>query len=176
MYSCRGIGAAIGPILVKKWFGESTKTLQQAIIAAFFLGSFALWAFSFTENLWTASLCIGVSGMFGSIIWVFSSSLIHLEADKQYLGRIFGTEMALLTLIMGLSNGVVGVAIDSLHMTIESVVLWMSCLFFIPGVLWVLFLSSARSEFRGGGVNTSLTLAELDDINPSFAIPPNKEP
>ena len=142
MFSFRGIGSAVGPILVRKWFGESPKVLQGAILTAFFLGSLALLAFSFSKNLWTASLCIGLSGMFGSIVWVFSTALIHLEADKQFLGRIFGIEMALLTLIMGISNGVVGVAVDSLQMTIQSVILWMGGLYMIPGILWILFLAS----------------------------------
>jgi len=142
LFSSRGIGSAIGPILIRKWFGESLKILQGSIFAAFFLGSLTLLAFSFSKNLWVASLCIGLSGMFGSIIWVFSTALIHLEADRQFLGRIFGIEMALLTLIMGISNGVVGVAIDGLQMTIQSVILWMSGLYMIPGILWILFLTS----------------------------------
>ncbi len=142
MFSSRGIGSAIGPILIRKWLGESPKILQGSILAAFFLGSLALLAFSFSKNLWLASLCIGLSGMFGSIVWVFSTALIHLEADRQFLGRIFGIEMALLTLIMGISNGVVGVAIDGLQMTIQSVILWMSGLYMIPGILWIIFLAS----------------------------------
>jgi len=142
MFSSRGVGSAVGPILIRKWFGESPKVLQGAILSAFFLGSLALLAFSFSKNLWTASLCIGLSGMFGSIVWVFSTALIHLEADKQFLGRIFGIEMALLTLIMGISNGVVGVAVDSLQMNIQSVILWMGGLYMIPGILWIIFLAS----------------------------------
>ena len=142
MFSSRGIGSAIGPILIRKWLGESPKILQGSILAAFFLGSLALLAFSFSKNLWLTSLCIGLSGMFGSIVWVFSTALIHLEADRQFLGRIFGIEMALLTLIMGISNGVVGVAIDGLQMTIQSVILWMSGLYMIPGILWIIFLAS----------------------------------
>ena len=142
MFSSRGIGSAIGPILIRKWLGESPKILQGSILAAFFLGSLALLAFSFSENIWVASLSIGLSGMFGSIVWVFSTALIHLEADRQFLGRIFGVEMALLTLIMGISNGVVGVAIDGLQMTIQSVILWMSGLYMIPGILWLIFLTS----------------------------------
>jgi len=142
MFSSRGIGSAIGPILIRKWLGESPKILQRSILAAFFLGSLALLAFSFSKNLWLTSLCIGLSGMFGSIVWVFSTALIHLEADRQFLGRIFGIEMALLTLIMGISNGVVGVAIDGLQMTIQSVILWMSGLYMIPGILWIIFLAS----------------------------------
>jgi hypothetical protein len=49
--------------------------------------------------------------------------------------------MALLTLIMGISNGIVGVAIDELQMTIQSITLWMSGLFMIPGILWIIFLT-----------------------------------
>ena len=142
MFSSRGIGSAIGPILIRKWLGESPKILQGSILAAFFLGSLALLAFSFSKNLWLTSLCIGLSGMFGSIVWVFSTALIHLEADSQFLGRIFGIEMALLTLIRGISNGVVGVAIDELQMTIQSVILWMSGLYMIPGILWIIFIAS----------------------------------
>ena len=142
MFSSRGIGSAIGPILIRKWLGESPKILQGSILAAFFLGSLALLAFSVSKNLLLTSLCIGLSGMFGSIVWVFSTALIHLEADRQFLGRIFGIEMALLTLIMGISNGVVGVAIDGLQMTIQSVILWMSGLYMIPGILWIIFLAS----------------------------------
>jgi len=43
---------------------------------------------------------------------------------------------------MGISNGVVGVAIDGLQMTIQSVILWMSGLYMIPGILWIIFLAS----------------------------------
>ena len=142
MFSSRGIGSAIGPILIRKWLGESPKILQGSILAAFFLGSLALLAFSVSKNLLLTSLCIGLSGMFGSIVWVFSTALIHLEADRQFLGRIFGIEMALLTLIMGISNGVVGVAVDSLQMNIQSVILWMGGLYMIPGILWIIFLAS----------------------------------
>ena len=142
MFSSRGVGSAIGPILIRKWLGESPKILQGSILAAFFLGSLTLLAFSVSKNLWTASLFIGLSGMFGSIVWVFSTALIHLEADRQFLGRIFGIEMALLTLIMGISNGVVGVAVDSLQMNIQSVILWMGGLYMIPGILWIIFLAS----------------------------------
>ena len=149
MFSSRGIGSAIGPILIRKWLGESPKILQGSILAAFFLGSLALLAFSFSKNLWLTSLCIGLSGMFGSIVWVFSTALIHLEADRQFLGRIFGIEMALLTLIMGISNGVVGVAIDGLQMTIQSVILWMSGLYMIPGILWIIFLASETKLKKG---------------------------
>ena len=37
LYSARGLGAAVGPLLVKKLFGETTTVLNWSIAAAFFL-------------------------------------------------------------------------------------------------------------------------------------------
>jgi len=42
---------------------------------------------------------------------------------------------------MGISNGMVGIAFDSLEMTVQSIILWISGLYIIPGMLWVLFLN-----------------------------------
>jgi len=50
--------------------------------------------------------------------------------------------MALLILIIGMSNGVVGVVIDELQMTIQPVILWMSGLHMASEILWIIFLAS----------------------------------
>ena len=36
----------------------------------------------------------------------------------------------------------VGVAVDSLQMNIQSVILWMGGLYMISGILWIIFLAS----------------------------------
>jgi len=117
MYSARGLGAALGPILVKKVFGDSTRVLQIAILCSFFLGALSYFLFAQSHSLWWACLSIALATFFGSIIWVFSSALIHLEADSRFLGRVFSTEMALLTLVMALSNWSAGFAMDTLTLT-----------------------------------------------------------
>jgi MFS family permease len=150
MYSARGLGAALGPILVKKFFGDSTRVLQLSILFAFFLGSLSYFLFAQSHSLWSASLSIALATFFGSIIWVFSSALIHLEADGRYLGRVFSTEMALLTLVMGLSNWSTGFAVDTLELTTHQTGMWMAGLFVIPGVLWGGFLLFMNSRFKQG--------------------------
>ncbi|NIP99411.1 MAG: MFS transporter [Nitrospinaceae bacterium] len=150
MYSARGLGAALGPILVKKFFGDSTRVLQISILCGFFLGACSYFLFSQSHSLWSASLSIALATFFGSIIWVFSSALIHLEADHRFLGRVFSTEMALLTLVMGLSNWSAGFAMDTLHITVHQTALWMAGLFVIPGALWGGFLLFVNSRFKRG--------------------------
>jgi MFS family permease len=163
MYSARGLGAALGPILVKKFFGDSTRVLQLSILFGFFLGSLSYFLFAQSHSLWSASLSIALATFFGSIIWVFSSALIHLEADSRFLGRVFSTEMALLTLVMGLSNWSTGFAMDTLDLTVHQAGMWMAGLFVIPGVLWGGFLLFVNSRFKQGECVGSVCPVEPSD-------------
>ena len=163
MYSARGLGAALGPILIKKFFGDSTRVLQLSIFFGFFLGSLSYFLFAQSHSLWSASLSIAMATFFGSIIWVFSSALIHLEADGRYLGRVFSTEMALLTLVMGLSNWSTGFAMDSLGLTTHQTGMWLAGLFVIPGVLWGGFLLFMNSGFKQGECVGSVCPVEPSD-------------
>jgi len=165
MYSARGLGAALGPILVKKVFGDSTRVLQISILLGFFLGALSYFLFAQSHSLWSASLSIALATFFGSIIWVFSSALIHLEADSRFLGRVFSTEMALLTLVMGLSNWSTGFAMDSLELTAHQTALWMAGLFAIPGVLWGGFLLFVNVRFKQGECVGSVCPVEPSDSN-----------
>lgn len=148
MYCSRGIGAAIGPILVNRIFGDSSKLLRKAISISFFLSAGSAMLLSLTQNLWTASLTIGMITLFGSIIWVFSSALIHLEADPKFYGRIFSTEMGVMTLFMGFSNWAVGYAVDGLEMTPGQIAIRMGVFMLIPGLLWTWFSLSQRNRLK----------------------------
>jgi MFS family permease len=148
MYCSRGIGAAIGPILVNRIFGDSSKLLRKAIGISFFLSAGSAMLLSLTQNLWTASLTIGMITLFGSIIWVFSSALIHLEADPKFYGRIFSTEMGVMTLFMGFSNWAVGYAVDGLEMTPGQIAIRMGVFMLIPGLLWTWFSLSQRNRLK----------------------------
>ena len=150
MYCSRGIGAAVGPVMVKYLFGESSRVLQNAIACGFFFGAIFYIFLANSTTLWTASLSIGLATLFGSCIWVFSSALLHLEANKNFLGRVFSLEMAVLTLIMGIGNGVVGIATDHWSATPQMVTSVMAILFLGPGILWVWFLLFCRNRFREG--------------------------
>jgi len=165
MYSARGVGAALGPILVKRFFGDSTRVLQMSILASFFLGTVTFYLFSRSQNLWTASLSIGLVTFFMSIIWVFSSALIHQEAEDRFLGRIFSTEMALLTLVMGLGNGAVGWAIDMLSLSPAQVAFRVAILFVVPGSLWGGFLLFMRSRLKQGKCVGSICPVVPSDSN-----------
>ncbi len=136
MYCARGLGAALGPIIVKKIFGETPRTLQLTILASFFLGGFSLIFLGQWDHLLLIAFAIGLLTFFASTIWVFSTALIHLEAQDQYLGRVFSTEMALLTLVMSLSNWFVGWSTETLSWSLSQIAIALGLFYLIPGILW----------------------------------------
>ncbi|MFQ5450999.1 MAG: MFS transporter [Nitrospinaceae bacterium] len=173
MYSARGIGAAAGPILVKRVFGDSSLVLQSATAAGFFLGAVSILLLGVSPGLWTATVCIGLATFFGSIIWVFSSAMIHMEAEEGYLGRVFSTEMGLLTLVMGISNWAVGFTVDELHLSLREVAFWMAGLFAVPGILWMGFLLFVHNRLKQGKSVGSVSPVDPSGFNPCPTNPLN---
>lgn len=174
MYFSRGVGAAIGPPLVKRLFGDSSRVLQTAIGASFFLKGTAYLLFAASHTLLLASLSLGLSTVFGSIIWVFSSALLHMEAEERFLGRVFSLELAVMTLVMGLSNWGAGFAIDRLGFTPNRTAFWIGAIYVVPGVLWTAFLLSARGRLKQGVCADASCPVDPTGFNPAPAPPSEK--
>ncbi len=171
MYAARGVGAGLGPLLANKLFGDSARALQNSIAGSFFLGAVCYWFFAESQSILTASLSLGAATLFGSIIWVFSSALIHLEADKRYLGRIFSSELALLTLTMGVGNWGVGFATDQLGWSPDQAARAIAVIFIAPGVSWVLFLAFLRRRLSQGKCVGSHCPVDPSGFNPAPSNP-----
>ena len=167
LYSARGLGAALGPILVKRIFGESARVLQLAIAGAFFLKALSYLFIAHSNNLWTLSLGVALATLFGSIIWVFSSALIHLSVPNGYLGRVFSFELASLTLFMGFSNWGVGYAVDGWGLDVNQIALWMAGLVALPGVLWAGFLVFVQNKLKKGECVGSVCSVDPNKLNPT---------
>ena len=166
LYSARGLGAAVGPLLVKKLFGETTTVLNWSIAAAFFLKALSYLFIGNSSNMLTLSLGVAVATLFGSIIWVFSSALIHLSTPDKYLGRVFSFELAVMTLVMGISNWGVGFAIDDLGLTSHQVAFAMAALVTISGLFWTGFLVVIRKQLQPENLMSSVCPIDPSGFNP----------
>ena len=167
LYSARGLGAALGPLLVKRFFGETATVLHWSIAASFFLKAIAYLFISNSESLWTLSFGVAAATLCGSIIWVFSSALIHLSTPDHYLGRVFSFELAVMTLVMGVSNWGVGFAVDGLGLTSNQVALWMAFLVMLPGLFWTGFLTFVQKKLHQGDCVDSVCPIDPSGFNPS---------
>lgn len=136
LYSVRGLGAALGPVLAWRLLGEDRHSMYRAIGGAFFLSATAYFLFSGAPTLLWAACWVFWGHVGGSIQWVFSSALLQRLVEDRYRGRVFAVEMALLTLTLNLSTWATGTALDS-GVDPRRVTALLAQLFVIPGLAWL---------------------------------------
>ena len=151
LYSFRGLGAAIGPLLAWHFMGESRPAMYRAISFSFFIASGAYILFAQAPSLLRALPCVLVGHIGGSIQWVFSTTLLQKLVPNQFRGRVFAAEMALLTFILSLSTYFTGAALDS-GVEPRLITLRLAVLFLVPGSFWVVYLyQQKRTQDSGTG-------------------------
>lgn len=148
LYSMRGVGAAMGPILAWRLLGESDQQMYRSIGLAFFMACACYLGFSQSPTLAWAALFVMLGHLGGSVQWVFSTTLLQKKVEDQFRGRVFAAEMALVTLILSLSTYFTGAALDrgSDPRTVTAV---LALIFLIPGTLWTIY---AKMRLRRTGV------------------------
>ncbi len=139
LYSMRGLGAAVGPIIAWKLFGDSLHAMRRAIGAAFFISAAAYLFFAQAPNIVVAGFFVFIGHIGGSIQWVFSTTLLHRLVDYRFRGRVFAAEMGLLTLILSISTWLTGVALDH-GFDPGMIVVGLALLFVLPGSCWIFYL------------------------------------
>jgi MFS family permease len=145
LYSVRGIGAAIGPILAWHYLGQTRKAMYRAISLSFFISSGAYILFSQAPTMAWALPCVLVGHLGGSIQWVFSTTLLQQIVPDQFRGRVFAAEMAFLTLILSLSTYFTGLGLDR-GLDPRLITLRLALIFLLPGTFWMVYLRLNRKK------------------------------
>ena len=138
LFTARGIGTAVGPIVARRWTGETRKKMQTAVGIAFLMGGTFYLAFAVSRSFAWALVFLAVAHMGGSILWVFSTVLLQKTVEDNFRGRVFAAEMALVTLTMATSNYVVGELMDRFGFSPRWVTAGVGIFFLMPGITWFL--------------------------------------
>lgn len=136
LFTARGIGTAIGPMVARRWAGETRKQMQAAIGVAFLIGGIFYVAFGSSQIFGLALLFLLIAHTGGSILWVFSTVLLQRAVEDQFRGRVFAAELALLTLTMAASNFIVGELMDRFGFSPRAVTMGVGAFFVLPGLAW----------------------------------------
>jgi len=136
LFTARGIGTAVGPIMARRWTGETRHQMQAAIGIAFLIGGAFYISFAVSKSFILALLFLAIAHMGGSILWVFSTVLLQKSVEDDFRGRVFAAEMALVTLTMATSNYVVGELMDRFQFSPRVVTAAVGIFFLLPGIAW----------------------------------------
>ena len=138
LFTARGIGTAIGPIVARRISGEGDKRMQVSIGISFLIGGVFYILFGLSPTLLFALIVLGIAHCGGSILWVFSTVMLQRSVVDSFRGRVFAAELALLTLTMAASNYVTGESLDRFGISPRWVTVGVGTLFLMPGIVWFL--------------------------------------
>jgi MFS family permease len=153
LYSVRGVGAAIGPLLAWRLLGETRHAMYRAIGLSFFVAAGSYLLFSKAPSLLWAAPFVFAGHLGGSVQWVFSTNLLQRMVPDQFRGRVFAAEMALLTLILSLSTYFTGMALDT-GMDPRLVASRLALLFIVPGTMWTIYVFATRLWLKDQSIST----------------------
>lgn len=133
LYAARGIGAAIGPLVARRFGGDGQQFLRRAIGPSIILTGIGYSIVSGAPTLLLAALGVMIAHIGGSTQWVFSTSLLQMNVPNRLQGRVFAVEGTFLTLATALSSYSTGVAADA-GWSPPALALLLSSVFIIPGL------------------------------------------
>ena len=136
LYAARGIGTAFGPLAARRFAGEGRRAMQKIIGFSFLVGGVFYIAFGLTTNFVLALVVLGLAHTGGSTLWVYSTSLLQSSVEDEYRGRVFAAELALITLMLALSNYATGEALDRFRISPRVVAVVIGFIFILPGLVW----------------------------------------
>ncbi len=138
LYGARGVGAALGPIMLRWIVGQSPEQLRRAIGPAYFVVGGFYVALALAPNLAVAALFVLCAHFGGAILWVFSTVLLQIEVPDRFRGRVFAAELAMVQLASSLSSYWTGFALDRAGWSPQRMAFVLGALFCAPGLVWLL--------------------------------------
>jgi len=139
LFMFRGVGAVIGPFLGGRLAGSSQSRMRAGVLAGYFAAGLFYLLFSRAESLAAAAACVVGAHAGGSVIWVFSTTLLQLNTEDRFRGRIFAVDFGLNTLSASISAYLSGFAVDH-GMPPRDLALTLGFVMFLPAAAWALGL------------------------------------
>ncbi len=145
LLGARGLGALIGPLWTAPWAGQSVDRLERMILYGYLALATGYSLLGVSGHLWQACLCIMVAHFGGSIIWVFSTTLLQLQSEDKYRGRVFAADLGLAMFTIAAGAYVAGRFVDW-GFAARHVASGAGMLMLIPAALWALTLRRPKAE------------------------------
>jgi predicted MFS family arabinose efflux permease len=135
LLGARGLGALIGPLLTAPWAGHWIGRLERAIFFGYVGTAVGYTLLGVAGRLWEACLCVMLAHFGSSILWVFSTTLLQLQSDDKFRGRVFSADLGLCMFTIAAGAFIAGRFVDA-GFAARNVACAAGVLMLIPTVLW----------------------------------------
>ncbi len=148
LLGARGLGALIGPLTAGSWAGRDLGRMRFGVALGFACIFAGYGLLGYTTSLALAVPCVALAHAGGSMIWVFSSSMLHFLTEDEYRGRVFSADYMFMTAVLSASSWTAGGLIDNGWRVLD-VARVTGVIALLPLTLWLVF-GLRRSPRRSG--------------------------
>lgn len=103
LLGARGLGALVGPLFSARRAGQDNARLRMGILLGYIVTAVGYIALGGAPNVWVACAWIVLAHCGGSTVWVFSTTLLQLNTEDRFRGRVFSADLGfcMLTIAIG---------------------------------------------------------------------------
>jgi MFS family permease len=135
LLGARGLGALLGPLLAAPWAGHWRHRLEVAIFWGYLAAAAGYALLGVSGHLWQACLCVALAHFGSSIVWVFSTTLLQMQSEDKFRGRVFAADLCLFMFTIAAGAYLAGRFVD-LGFAARHVASVAGMLMLIPAGLW----------------------------------------
>jgi predicted MFS family arabinose efflux permease len=112
LLGARGLGALLGPLLTAPWAGHWSRRLETAIFWGYLATAAGYGLLGTARYLWQACFFVMLAHSGSSIVWVFSTTLLQLQTEDRFRGRVFAADLGLCMLTIAAGAYISGRFVD----------------------------------------------------------------
>ena len=135
LMGARGVGALFGPLGAARWAGHRESRLRLGILIGFLAVGLGYGMLGVAGSLAAACCWVVLGHCGGSTVWVFSTTLLQLNTDDRFRGRVFSAELGLSMLTLAIGAYLTGLLVDH-GISARSVAMGAGAVMLIPALLW----------------------------------------
>jgi MFS family permease len=156
LLGARGLGALSGPLFTAPWAGHSQRKLQLGILFGFMVSGIGYVIMAQAKFVWLACLFVALAHCGGSTVWVFSTTLLQMNTEDRFRGRVFAADMGFCMLTIATGAFLCGAFLDAgaSPRIVGSVA---GLLMFVPAGLWGFAMRSFKTQKQEARVEELLS-------------------
>ncbi len=139
LFAFQGSGSILGPVLLGRRFSRSQNTMRLTVLAGYVSSGCGYILFSQASALPLAGLSLVLAHAGAALVWVCSTTLLHLNTENQFLGRVFAADMGLFMATASVSTYCMGQILDA-GIAPRTGALGLGMAMLGPAAIWVLSL------------------------------------
>jgi MFS family permease len=146
-FFARGLGTGLGPILARNVFTNPNRwpsLVGQLIIASGFF--YLLVGLTLDITLWLTVVLVVIAHSASGANWVLSTILTQQWVEDEIRGRVFSTDMLILSLAFSVSTSVAGYMMEYTELSIRYGVILFAGLMMLSGIVFTLWDTEKTSN------------------------------